>query len=372
MPSTRTDPEPVRLGVIGCGRASSRYLRQLRANRIVDVVACADLDTALAAARAAEFAVPRACSVAALLADPAVEMVVNLTWPGAHAELNLAALAAGKHVYSEKPLATTAPHAERVLAEATRRGLRVGCAPDTVLGDGFQRAVHALDTGTIGEPLGAAAANIVRHPALWHHAPGFLYQPGGGPLFDMGPYLVTALVTLFGPVTRVAGASRRISHHVEIGSGPRRGERIPVKVPTWSAGLLEFAAGPTAQLLTVWGITGTDLPTLLVYGSDGVMWPPDPNHFGRTVQIRRSDTLDLSTLDPIHHNTPANGVNYRGLGVLDMAHAIREDRPHRCSGELGRHVVDVIAAIAASDRASRHIRIRSSCPRPEPMPETLP
>lgn len=324
--------DPVRIGLVGCGTISSVYLRNLCADPgWTTVVACADLDQERASAQAAAFGVPRVLPVADLIRDPQVEVVLDLTWPGAHGGLNLAALEAGKHVFSEKPLAIAREEGRNVLAEAARRDLRVGCAPDTVLADGLQTARRLLDEGSLGAPIGAGAWYLLRHPAAWHPAPQFLYEPGAGPLFDLGPYLISSLVTLLGPVAAVSGSSRMVSKELEIGAGPQQGVRFPVRVPTWNAALLEFASGVAAQLLITWETQGTGLPPLLVYGGRGVVWPPDPNGFEPTVRVRRIDQDEPVEIEATHRNTAEPG-NHRGLGLREMARAIREGRPHRCSG----------------------------------------
>jgi predicted dehydrogenase len=366
-----TSHEPVRIGLVGCGTISSVYLRNLCADqRWTSVVACADLDSGRAEAQAAAFGVPRVLSVSDLIRDPEVEVVLDLTWPGAHGGLNLAALEAGKHVYSEKPLAIAREEGERVLAEAARRDLRVGCAPDTVLADGFQTARRLLDDGSLGAPIGAGAWYLLRHPARWHPSPQFLYEPGAGPLFDLGPYLISSLVALLGPVTRVGGSSRMVSRELAIGAGPSKGVRFPVQVPTWSAALLDFAGGASAQLLITWEAQGTGLPPLQIYAREGVVWPPDPNGFERTIRVRRIDQDEAMEMPPTHSNT-TEAINYRGLGLREMARAMREGRPHRCSGELAYHVLDVMEAIDESARSGRHLEVGSSCERPEPMPEVM-
>jgi predicted dehydrogenase len=362
--------EPVRIGLVGCGVISGAYLRNLKADPAVDVVACADIDEARAGARAEEFSVPRVLGVSELLEDPAVEVVLNLTWPKTHAELNLAALERGKHVFTEKPLAISLEDGRRTLDEAQRRNLRVGCAPDTILADGAQTARKLLDEGEIGSAVGAGAWYLLRHPARWHPAPEFLYEEGAGPLMDIGPYLVTTLVSLLGPVRRVAGSSRVVSSEMTIGQGPNAGTVFPVHVPTWSAALIDFEGGATAQLVTTWETSGEDLPNVQIWGSTGVIWVTDPNGFGETARIRRSDSEEPEVVEATHRNARAGG-NQRGLGLREMARAIREDRPHRLQGELAYHVLEVMMSIEESSREGRHVPIQSTCQRPEPMPEEM-
>jgi predicted dehydrogenase len=364
--------EPVRVGLVGCGVISAAYLKNLCADPgTVSVVACADIEQERAELRAREFGIPRVLSVPELLGDPEVELVLNLTWPRTHHALSLAALEAGKHVFSEKPLAAAPEEGRQILEAAARHGLRVGCAPDTILGDGHQTVRRVLDEGVIGRPLGGGAWYLLRHPARWHPAPQFLYEPGAGPLFDIGVYLITALVSLLGPVQLVSGMSRAVSEELEIGAGPDKGTRFPVKVPTWNAALLQFESGASAQLLTTWEAHGAELPTLQVYGSDGVVWAPDPNGFGRSVRLRRDGQAEAAEIPVAHRNAPGAG-NERGLGLREMARAIREGRAHRCSVELASHVLDVMGAIDESSHHRRHVEVSSTCPRPAPMPEVLP
>jgi predicted dehydrogenase len=356
---------------VGCGTISSVYLKNLGVDpEVVTVAAVADLDRERAEARAREFGVARVLEVSELLCDPAVELVLNLTWPNAHGALNLAALEAGKHVFSEKPLAITLDEGRRVLAEARRRDLRVGCAPDTGLADGMQTVRRLLDDGAIGDPLGGAAWYLLRHPARWHPSPQFLYEPGAGPLFDIGPYQVTTLVSMLGPVRRVAGSSRIVSRELEIGAGPNKGTRFPVQVPTWSSALLDFESGASAQMVTTWETHGAELPTLQLYGTGGVLWPPDPNGFTREARVYRAQDGKAVDVPPIHANT-LDGGNHRGLGLREMVRALRTGAPHRCSGELAFHVLEVMTAIDESARHADRVAIESTCERPEPMPEVM-
>ena len=312
---------------------------------------------------------PRVLGVRELLEDPAVEVVLNLTWPKTHAELNLAALEQGKHVFTEKPLAISVEDGRRTLDEAERRNLRVGCAPDTILADGAQTARKLLDEGQIGTAIGAGAWYLLRQPARWHPAPQFLYEEGAGPLMDIGPYLVTTLVSLLGPVRRVAGSSRIVSSEMTIGQGPNAGTVFPVHVPTWSAALIDFEAGATAQLATTWETSGEDLPNVQIG-----QHRRDLGH--RPQRLRRDRAHPPRGLRGAgggrgHHRNARAGGNQRGLGLREMARAIREDRPHRLQGELAYHVLEVMTAIEESSREGRHIPIQSTCQRPAPMPEEM-
>jgi predicted dehydrogenase len=360
--------KPLAVGVIGCGTVCPPYFQNMNASPLLNVVACADEVPERARARAVEFGVPRACSVEELLADPTVELVVNLTIPTAHAGINLAALAAGKHVYCEKPLATTREDGIRVLEAAKASGLIVAGAPDTVLGAGIQTCLRLLKKGELGEPLAASGFVLGRGPENWHPNPAFFYQPGGGPLFDMGPYYLTTLVCLLGPVRQVTGMAKILYPERTPDAGPRKGETFKVTTPTFVVGLMEFESGAQATLVTSSGIWGTDLPHLQLYCSGGILGVPDPNTFGGPVKWRSNGDDDGWREVPLryHHIDPRK--NCRGLGVAETALAIREGRPPRLSGELAYHVLDVMESIVESHTSGRHIKVQSTCRRPPALP----
>jgi len=356
--------KPLAVGVIGCGTVSAPYLRNMTASPLLNVVACADEVPERARARASEFGVPKACSVEELLADPTVDLVVNLTIPTAHAGVNLAALAAGKHVYCEKPLATTREDGRRVVEVAQANGLMVACAPDTVLGAGIQTCLRLLQKRELGEPLAASGFVLGRGPENWHPNPAFFYQPGGGPLFDMGPYYVTTLVCLLGPVRQVTGMAKILYPERKPDTGPHKGETFKVTTPTFVAGVIEFESGAQATLVTSYGIWGTDLPHLQLYCSDGILGVPDPNTFGGPVKVRSNDEEGGWREVPLryHHTDPRK--DHRGLGVAETALAIRRGRPPRLSGELAYHVLDVMESIVESYTNGRHVEVQSSCRQP--------
>jgi predicted dehydrogenase len=353
----------VKVGIIGTGDIFGAYVEHCRAFEILDVVACADIDRRKAEAKAKAFDVPRACPVEDLLGDPSVELLVNLTVPRAHAEVSLAVIEAGKHVYSEKPLAVTRQDGKKLLAAAREKGVRIGCAPDTFLGGGLQTCRKLVDDGWIGEPVAAVAFMIGHGPESWHPNPDFFYQVGGGPLFDVGPYYLTALVNLLGPVKRVAG-SARISFPERIAtSEEHRGRRIPVEVPTHVAGTLDFVGGPIATLITSFDIWASRLPRIEIYGSEGTLSVPDPNTFDGPVLVRRAEAQAWSEM-PLSHSATVG----RGVGVADMAYALRSGRPHRASGEVAYHVLDIMEALGESSEMGRHIEIASGGTPPAPLP----
>lgn len=358
---------PVKVGVIGCGNISSVYLKNAETFAAIEVVACADLVPERAAARAAEFDIPRACSVDEILADPAIEIILNLTVPGAHADITLAALSAGKSVYNEKPLAITREDGQRILATAREKRLRVGCAPDTFLGGGIQTARQLIDDGAIGQPVAATAFMACHGHESWHPDPEFFYQIGGGPLFDMGPYYLAALINLLGPVRRVCGATRITFPERTITSTPKRGRKIKVETPTHITGVIEFAAGALATLIMSFDVWRHNLPLLEIYGSAGTLSLPDPNTFGGPLRLRRRDD-DAWTDVPL---TFAHTEDSRGIGLADMAHALCTGRPHRAAGDLAYHVLDIMHAFHDSSQQARHIDLTSTCERPTPLPSGL-
>ncbi len=355
--------EPVRVGLVGCGFISDRYLENARRFSSFEIVACADAVPERAAAQAAQHRVPAALTVEELLADPDIEAVLNLTTPDAHAAIAQAALDAGKGVYNEKPLALSLADGARLVETARSRGLRLGAAPDTFLGGGLQTCRALLDDGAIGAPVAATAFMLNHGHEGWHPAPDFYYRRGGGPLFDMGPYYLTALVSLLGPVRRVTGSARITFPERTIRSEPRAGERIAVETPTHLAAVLDFASGAIGTLVTSFDVWASDAPKLEIYGSDGSLALPDPNTFGGPVRVRRAGEdrwRRVAVTRPYTRNS-------RGLGLDDMADAMRQGRPHRANGDLAYHVLEVMHAVETASREERHVAIASTCERPEPL-----
>lgn len=356
----------VNVGIIGCGNIFPQYIKGCRAFEILDVAAVADIDLSRAQARAQEFKIAKACTVADMLADPAIEIVVNLTVPQVHAEVSLEALRAGKHVHSEKPFALRREEGQEILTAAKQKGLLVGCAPDTFLGGGIQTARKLLDDGAIGAPVSATAFMCGHGPESWHPNPEFYYKRGGGPLFDMGPYYLTALVNLLGPVKRVT-ASARISFPERVAtSKEKNGLRISVEVPTHVSGVLDFESGAVGTIIMSFDTWGHHLPLIEIYGAEGSMSVPDPNTFNGIVQIRRSDSKSWND-NPLTHSDTVG----RGIGVADMAYAIRTGRAHRASGELAYHVLDVMQSLHEASELGRHVMIESTCAKPAALPVGL-
>jgi predicted dehydrogenase len=353
----------MRIGIIGCGNISSTYLKTAQHFDEITVSACADLDLGRAQARAAEFAVPRACTVAELLADPTIELVVNLTVPQAHASLGHQILEAGKSLYTEKPLALNREEGRALLEAARTRDLHVGCAPDTFLGAGVQTGRRLIDGGAIGEPVAAIAHLLTRGTERSHPDPAFYYKPGGGPLFDMGPYYLTALVALLGPVQSVVGSSRLNFPKRLITSQPRAGEWITVEVPTHVAAVVEFVSGAVATLVTSFDVWKSNAPGLEIHGSDGSLSLPLPYMFGGVVQLHRAGEAAWQETPLL----PGYTADSRGIGVADMAAAMRSGRQHRANGDLAYHVLDVMQAIHEAAAEGRRLTIGSTCARPEPF-----
>ncbi|MEU8036467.1 Gfo/Idh/MocA family oxidoreductase [Streptosporangium sp. NPDC049078] len=354
---------PLGVAIVGCGNISHQYLGNLTTFPGVRVVACADLDLARAEEVAARYGVPVATSPQEAISHPDVELVVNLTIPAAHAEVALAAVLAGRHVYNEKPFTVDRESGARLVEAATAAGVLLGSAPDTFLGAGLQTAARLVSERAIGTPLTALTLFQTPGPEVWHPNPEFFFQPGAGPLFDMGPYYLTTLVTLFGPVARVAAVSRRARDERVVGSGPKAGTRIPVAVPTHTTTLLEFAAGQAATLVFSFDSPLGRTGFVEITGTEATMEVPDPNTFGGEVRLRRATDEEWTPV-------PIKGTEAgRGLGVLDMAQAIREGRPHRTTGELGLHVLDTMIAIAESAERGEFVEVGSTCPVPAPLPE---
>ncbi|MEU4361098.1 Gfo/Idh/MocA family oxidoreductase [Promicromonospora sp. NPDC023987] len=353
--------QPLKVGIVGLGAISGAYLATFERLEAVRLVAVADLDPARAASVAAERGV-RAQTVDELTTDPDVDLVLNLTTPAAHAEIALRAIAAGKAVYGEKPLAVTLDDARAVLEAGRTAGVRVGCAPDTVLGTGVQTARKAVDDGAIGEPVAATAIMVTPGHERWHPNPDFYYRSGGGPLLDMGPYYVTTLVTLLGPVVSVVGAASHTRATREIGSGDRAGQVIPVDVDTHVTGVLRHASGVLSTLVMSFDSVATRASQIEVHGQAGSLVVPDPNRFDGDVQLHELGGT-WRTLPP--------GAGYRdaarGYGVADLA-ATPPGVAARANGEVAYHVLDIMTALLAAADTGTTVSVRSTCDRPAPVP----
>ena len=353
----------VSVGIIGCGCISGTYLQAAKLFPMIRIAACADINMESAKTRADEHGI-KAVSVEALLRHDDIEIILNLTIPKAHTEVNLKALRSGKHVYCEKPLAITREEGKKVLKLAKEKGLLVGCAPDTFLGGGLQTCRKIIDDGWIGKPVAGTVFMMHHGPESWHPNPGFFYLRGGGPLFDMGPYYITALVHLLGPVKRVCALSA-ISFKERIATcKDQAGKILPVEVPTHIAGTLEFHNGAIITMVMSFDVWRHSNYNIEIHGEEGSLQVPDPNCFCGPVNINRRG------IDGWHSFPLSHGYidNMRSIGVADMAYAIRCNRKNRCSGELGYHVVDVMEAFNESSIKGKHIVIESAVERPAALP----
>jgi predicted dehydrogenase len=341
----------LRVGVVGCGVIAARYVGDSGAFPHWRPVACADLDTRVARAFAAEHGL-RALAVDELIADDEVDLVLNLTPPTAHAALVGAALASGKHVYTEKPLAATVAEARQLVLEAARLGLRLGCAPDTFLSSPYETGRRLIDEGAIGTPVGAAATMLVGGPDGWHPNADMFYRAGGGPVLDIAPYYLTALVSLLGPIGSVAAFAATPSPQRTLGAGPRAGETIQVEVPTHADAVLRMRSGLSATLTVSFETRGQYVSGLTVYGMEGILTFPDANDFtGDVVLSRARDELETVGYE-------ARGAEEtRGIGIEELAVALSEGRPHRASAELALHVLEAAEAVVASAETRRFVEL---------------
>ncbi|RYE46686.1 MAG: Gfo/Idh/MocA family oxidoreductase [Hyphomicrobiales bacterium] len=357
----------VGVGIIGCGNISSQYLKAMRDFPVLEVIAIADMKPEVADKKAAEFGLT-AVSVEALLADPRVEIIVNLTIPRAHVEVGLRAIAAGKHVYGEKPLGITYAEGKTLAAAASKAGLRVGSAPDTFLGGAHQEARALLDSGAVGDIVGGTAFFACPGHERWHPDPAFYYDVGGGPVLDMGPYYITDLINLLGPVKSVQAMSATPQKERPIYSEPKKGQLMPVKVSTHVAGLLQFHSGAIIQVTLSFDVPGHAHLPFELYGTKQSVLVPDPNMFGGEVKTRAAGETDWTV---VPYALPYADANYRSLGVADMAHAILEGRPHRASGDLALHVLEVMEAFETASRERRAVEITTPVERPAPLKESV-
>jgi len=367
------------VGILGCGHVSDQYFEGLALHESLPVVACADMDRERAERKAAQHGVPRFCTPEQLLADSDVELVVNLTPPQAHAEVSLTAVQAGKHVWSEKPLATDLEDARRLVDAATDAGVRLGCAPDTFLGGGIQTAIKLVDDGWIGNQIAGGVAMVTEHGyEAWHPDVSSFYRKGGGPVLDLGPYYVAALVAILGPVREVTSLSRATFPERTIGVGARRGERIAVEVPTHVTGALAFECGALVTLLVSWDVWATHLPYIEIYGSHGSLAVANPDEFDGEPRLRRAGRAELEQPPPPPGSVPWSPIPLvqpaglrRGAGIADMARAIEVGRPHRASAEFAYHVLEVLLALAEPTPESSLVAIESRCERPAPLDEPI-
>ena len=381
--------ETVQVGVVGCGNISDIYFENIAKFENIEVYACADLMPDRAKERGAQYGC-KAMSVDEIMADPQVEVILNLTIPAAHYDVDMQALNAGKHVYSEKPLAITREQGQEILETAKKKGLLVGCAPDTFLGGRLQTMSKLLDDGWIGKPIAATAFMTTFGHETWHPSPEFYYKEGAGPLFDMGPYYLTALVALLGPAKRISGATATTYKQRMITSQPLAGKIIDVEVPTHVSGTIEFENGAIATMIMSFDMWDNNLPRFEIYGTEGTMSQTDPDPlagpdiFHGETKLRRkeaSDWVDTPVpLPRLEEATPWSVIppcfdymeNSRGLGLSDMARAIRKGGDFRANGEMAYHVLEMMHGFYDSAESGTYYEMKSTCKRPSTMPVNLP
>ncbi|MDR0455122.1 MAG: Gfo/Idh/MocA family oxidoreductase [Treponema sp.] len=354
-----------RIGIAGIGKISEIYLHNLTGmfGKRVKLTAVCDIIFERAEKAAADYRVAAYRSVNEMF-NADVDMVLNLSQPQYHFEIALAAVKAGKHIYNEKPLCTQREEAAELLKTAAEKQVRVGGAPDTFLGAGIQTCRKLIDDGWIGVPVAATAFMANHGPEHWHPAPEFYYQVGGGPMFDMGPYYLTALVNLLGPVTRVSGSAKMGSATRLITSEPLNGTVINVEVPTHVAGVLDFADGAVGTIITSFDVYSHTLPGIEIYGTEGTVRVPDPNTFGGPVYVKRFREEEWSQIPLVK----SYAENSRGLGITEMAEAVEAGRPHRASAELTSHVLDIMHGIHDASASGRSYKIKNKCKRPAALP----
>ncbi|HCD33480.1 MAG TPA: oxidoreductase [Phycisphaerales bacterium] len=365
----------IKVGIIGCGNISSIYIENLsNMFKGVKLVACADIDLSRAQAKAEQlnddgkvkYPDLKAMTVDELLADPEIQIVVNLTIPVAHHEVAKKAILAGKCCYNEKPLCLSRDQAQELVKLADENKVLVGGAPDTFMGAGIQTCAKIINDGWIGKPISATAFMCCPGHESWHPAPEFYYLPGGGPMFDMGPYYLTALVNLLGPVAKVAGLTARAKEERVCTSELRKGDVMPVDVQTHVTGLMQFASGATGTIITSFDVWKHTLPCIEIHGTQGSLSVPDPNCFGGPVKlcVQRSDFKEM----PLSHSYADNS---RGLGVADMARALRDGDAFRANGQLASHVLELMHAFHDSSDSGQFVNIQSVCDQPKPMPSGM-
>lgn len=359
----------VKVGIVGCGAISGIYFKNLcQTFSAVEVVSCSELIPERMYSKSKEFGVGKAYTTEELLADPEVEIVLNITTPIDHAAINIAALEAGKNIHCEKPLAVNREDGKKTVDLAKSKGLLLGGAPDTFLGGGYQTCRKLIDDGWIGTPTGATAFMVCGGHESWHPDPEFYYEVGGGPMFDMGPYYLTALVSLLGPVKRVTGMTRVTFPERTITSPGKYGKKIRVEVPTHVAGIMEFEQGAIGTILTSFDVMGgSTLPRIEVYGSEGTLICPDPNTFGGPVLYQKKGGDGFKEV-PLTFGFTENS---RGIGLADMAYALRTGRKNRTNGDLTYHILDIMCGFHDSANTGRHWDIESTCERPAPLPMGL-
>jgi predicted dehydrogenase len=384
--------KPYNIGIIGIGDISDKYIKNLKKFEIVNVLACASRGLDKAKKVAEKFSIPRPyASGAEVIADPDVDIILNLSPPAVHSEYNIAALKAGKHIYSEKPLGSDLESAGEIMKLAEKQKLYVGCAPDTFMGGRLQTCRKLLNDGTIGRVIGAGAYCVYHGVDTFHNSPFFYFKEGAGPLLDIGPYYMTALLSLLGPVRRCSAMANRAESTREILGGPYKGETLDVEVDTNVMGNLEFHNGAIASMITSFDVWDSEMPRIEIYGTEGTLCinDPDPldgpNLFGGPLLLRTRkeyrwydfprDKNPPEWIEvPIEHrfNSTSHQDNHRGIGLIDMAYAIRNGRKHRASGEMAYHSMEVMTKMLRSAKENRFFEMESSFTLPAPLPVDFP
>jgi predicted dehydrogenase len=367
-----TTQSPMKVGIVGAGNISATYVATLHMFDFIRVKSIYDVYEESAKKLAEQFGL-QAVKLDAMLADPEIGLIINLTTPTSHYAISKKALLAGKHVYSEKPLGVSMAEAEELMAIARAGDLRLGCAPDTFLGGGHQLTRRLFDEGRIGKAVSATAMLLLPGHEHWHPNPAFFYGRGGGPMLDVGPYYVTNLIALLGPVREVFGMAKITRIERKVKTDPRRGETIKVLVPTHLTGVMEFHSGATITIATSFDVIKHKHNQIEIYGSEGTMVTPDPNNFTGKVEIFEDggeEWQDIAVNHPYTEGVPGH-LGLRGLGAAEMVDSLRAGRPHRVSSELAFHALEVMTAFERSAQSRKVVAIHSSCGRPDPIPQQV-
>ncbi len=367
----------LRIGVVGCGSISLAYMRNAALFRNVRITACADINPAAAKARAEQFGL-RACSVEDLIAAQDIDLILNLTIPAAHHDISMQALLAGKHVFTEKPLGVTGAEGRSLVATAKGKGLALGSAPDTFLGAAGRLARRMISSGAIGKPVTGTAFMMGRGMEHWHPDPGFYYQPGAGPVMDMGPYYLSMMVNLMGPVRRVqAVATSGQQERLITAEGPKKNTTFKVGTPTSVLSLLEFENGATVTFGASWDVFRHSNHPIELHGTEGSLRLPDPDNFGGVIGLSRQGAPweETDTAGDLFGavNWPIDRpdrANYRMVGLADLARSIVEGRPPRASGDLALHVLDIMESILRAGETGTAQLIEAQLAQPSEFTET--
>ncbi|WP_068088380.1 Gfo/Idh/MocA family protein [Polycladidibacter stylochi] len=365
----------LKVGIIGCGHIFDTYMRLAPLFGSIEIVACSDLNMEVARKYANEYGL-KAISVEALLQDTSIDIIANLSTPRAHYDINKRSLLAGKHVFCEKPMALTKQEALELIELSEKQQRRLGIAPDTFFGGANQQARHLLDQGTLGKIIGGTCHLLNHGMESWHPNPASFFQVGGGPLFDMGPYYLSVLINLLGPVRQVAAMSSIVQKERTITSKLLYGQKIQVETPTTVNGVLEFHCGALVTLTMSWDVWETAHEPIEIYGETGTLHLPDPNFFGGDLRLTNGKTLVENLplwdhpLSRLNETCSGDGIpvaNYRCSGLADMANAITQGRAHRCSQELALHIIDIISSILQAGATREYVSLTTTCARPEPL-----